>query len=201
MNPDQQAQFDDMMKRLSSLENFVSSKKTQQISYPLDDVSRKIIGELIPAATVIDATTLVNTGDYIWTTLGGTAGRLICDGSSLLRTDYAALFAAIGTTYGSADGTHFNVPNLIGRVMVMVGDATFTAMGQTGGEVNHTLDASEIPSHTHSMGSFFSGNGSSNGVSGGGIAPNVNTQTGATGGGGGHNNLQPYLVARCYIKT
>src|SRR5678809_291227 len=44
-------------------------------------------------------------------------GWLLCDGSSLLRADYAALFTAIGTTYGAADGTHFSVPDLTGRVV------------------------------------------------------------------------------------
>lgn len=42
-------------------------------------------------------------------------GWINCDGASLLRAGtYAALFAVIGTTYGSADGTHFNVPDFRG---------------------------------------------------------------------------------------
>ena len=45
------------------------------------------------------------------------AGWLKCDGSAISRTKYAKLFAAIGTTYGTGDGsTTFNLPNLIGRV-------------------------------------------------------------------------------------
>ena len=40
-------------------------------------------------------------------------GWLLCDGSSVSRTTYAKLFAVIGTTYGSGDGsTTFNLPNL-----------------------------------------------------------------------------------------
>lgn len=39
------------------------------------------------------------------------AGWLACDGASLLRASYPALFAVIGVTYGSVDGTHFNVPD------------------------------------------------------------------------------------------
>ena len=40
-------------------------------------------------------------------------GWLLCDGSAVSRTDYAALFAVIGTTYGAGDGTDtFNLPNL-----------------------------------------------------------------------------------------
>lgn len=43
------------------------------------------------------------------------SGWLICNGANVSRTDYAALFAAIGTTYGAGDGsTTFGLPNLNG---------------------------------------------------------------------------------------
>lgn len=43
---------------------------------------------------------------------------LICDGSAVSRTTYADLFAEIGTTYGSGDGsTTFNLPDLRGRTI------------------------------------------------------------------------------------
>lgn len=38
------------------------------------------------------------------------AGYVKNDGTSYLRTAYSDLFASIGTTYGSVDATHFNVP-------------------------------------------------------------------------------------------
>lgn len=39
-------------------------------------------------------------------------GYLLCDGSAISRTLYADLFAVIGTTYGTGDGsTTFNLPN------------------------------------------------------------------------------------------
>lgn len=42
---------------------------------------------------------------------------LICDGRAVSRTDYARLFAKIGTKYGAGNGAGtFNVPNMIGRV-------------------------------------------------------------------------------------
>lgn len=41
------------------------------------------------------------------------AGYLPCNGGAISRTTYADLFAVIGTTYGSGDGsTTFNLPNL-----------------------------------------------------------------------------------------
>jgi microcystin-dependent protein len=46
------------------------------------------------------------------------AGWRLCDGSSVNRTDSAALFAAIGTSWGNGDGTTtFNVPDLRGRFL------------------------------------------------------------------------------------
>ena len=51
---------------------------------------------------------------------GGSApsGWLLCYGQAISRTTYAALFSAIGTVYGSGDGsTTFNVPDLRGRVI------------------------------------------------------------------------------------
>jgi len=42
-------------------------------------------------------------------------GWLECDGSSVSRSVYADLFAVIGTTYGSASGTEFNLPDLRGE--------------------------------------------------------------------------------------
>ena len=42
-------------------------------------------------------------------------GWLHCNGQSLVRAVWPALFAAIGTTYGYADATHFNVPDLRGE--------------------------------------------------------------------------------------
>lgn len=46
------------------------------------------------------------------------SGWLICNGANVRRKDYAALFAAIGTTYGAGDGSStFNLPNLNGRFL------------------------------------------------------------------------------------
>lgn len=46
------------------------------------------------------------------------SGWLICNGANVSRTDYKALFAAIGTTYGAGDGsTTFGLPGLNGRFL------------------------------------------------------------------------------------
>ncbi len=51
-------------------------------------------------------------------------GWLICDGQAVSRTQYAALFGVIGTTYGNGDGTAtFTLPDLRRRVPVGAGGA------------------------------------------------------------------------------
>ena len=45
-------------------------------------------------------------------------GFLVCDGSEVLKTDYAELFEIIGDTWGTAsDTTKFKLPNAKGRVL------------------------------------------------------------------------------------
>lgn len=93
------------------------------------------------------------------------AGWQLCYGQAISRTTYAGLFATIGTTYGSGDGsTTFNVPDLRGRVVAgeddMGGTAasrltaggsgiTGTTLGASGGTQTHTLASTEIPAHSH----------------------------------------------------
>lgn len=54
-------------------------------------------------------------------------GYLLCNGAAVSRTTYAALFAAIGTTYGTGDGsTTFNLPNLTDKFIQGSGTAGTT---------------------------------------------------------------------------
>ena len=51
-------------------------------------------------------------------------GYLLCNGSAVSRTTYADLYAKIGTTYGSGNGsTTFNLPNLTDKFIQGSGTA------------------------------------------------------------------------------
>lgn len=83
---------------------------------------------------------------------GATAptGWLLCNGAAVSRTDYAELFAVIGTTYGAGDGsTTFNLPDMQGRFPL--GKNGSYALNAKGGAATITLssDQTPLPSHKH----------------------------------------------------
>jgi len=84
-------------------------------------------------------------------------GWLLCDGSAINRTTYSALYAIVGTKYGSGDAsTTFNVPDLRTRVPFgyKSGDTNFGATSlrnSGGGTATSTLTTTELPAHTHGV--------------------------------------------------
>lgn len=89
-------------------------------------------------------------------------GWLLCDGSAVSRSTFARLFTALGTLYGTGDGsTTFNVPDLRGRaifgkdsasrITVAGGNFDGTVLGGTGGLQNHVLTTPELPAHNHAI--------------------------------------------------
>jgi microcystin-dependent protein len=94
-------------------------------------------------------------------------GFLLCYGQAISRTTYASLFAIVGTSFGTGDGsTTFNLPDLRGRVSAgkddMGGSAASrltnaasgvagTTLGASGGAQTHTLTTAQLASHSHSV--------------------------------------------------
>lgn len=79
-------------------------------------------------------------------------GWLICNGRSVLRTEYPALFEVIGTSFGNTNTSNFFIPDFRGKVGGTVGQGsalTNRALGASVGAERHTLSESEMPSHTH----------------------------------------------------
>jgi len=113
------------------------------------------------------------------------------------------LFAVIGTTYGSGDGTTtFNIPNLKGRVVVGFNSAEteFDALGETGGAKTHTLTTAQIPTHTHQVTASANTGGTGTGWADLTAGSESVTTDGGTGGGQAHNNLQPYMALNYIIS-
>jgi len=139
------------------------------------------------------------------------SGWLLCDGSAVSRTAYANLFLAIGTTHGAGNGsTTFNLPNIKGRVVVGrdTAQTEFDTVGEVGGEKAHTLTVAEMPSHFHQDPTTTGGAGSYELAGLPPTNPNAGYDYGAqsaptssTGGGGAHNNLQPYIVLPWIIRA
>lgn len=147
------------------------------------------------------------------------SGYLLCFGQAVSRSTYSDLFTAIGTTFGSGDGsTTFNLPDLRGRVAAgkddMGGSAanritaagsgiTGTTLGAAGGTQTHTLTTAEMPAHTHTLTTQNQTCGGLSAILNPSQAASVyNTATtGSTGGGGAHQNTQPTLILNKIIKT
>ncbi len=90
------------------------------------------------------------------------SGYLLCDGSAVSRTTYAALFTAISTTFGVGDGsTTFNVPDIRG-IFVRGAGTHGTLTNANGTAFSGTLGTQQndkMQGHAHS-GNFPQVNGS-----------------------------------------
>lgn len=134
---------------------------------------------LLAQVRIRAGTTTIAAGDVtderLWTDLttqlpagllmdyGGTSapprGWLFCYGQAVSRVTYARLFTAIGTNYGTGNGTTtFNLPDFRGRVAVPLDTLggvaasrvpTATSINSNGGAVSVTLTVDQIPSHVH----------------------------------------------------
>lgn len=82
---------------------------------------------------------------------------MFCQGQLLAISQYDALFALIGTTYGGDGQTTFALPDLRSRVAVHAGQGQGLSqyvIGQAAGTENVTLLSTNLPMHTHNVNSF-----------------------------------------------
>ena len=134
-------------------------------------------------------------------------GWVFANGQTMAINQNQALFSLCGTTYGGNGQTTFLLPNLQGKVALHMGSGY--VLGQTAGEVNHTLNASEMPQHLHFLegcnaaensptpaGHLLANTTGNLGIYG--PATNLTATAAADianiGGGQPHSNQSPYLV-------
>lgn len=108
----------------------------------------------------------VPVGSVFWlATQTAPEGYLICDGSAASRTEYADLFAAIGTTFGAGDGsTTFALPNLRAAFIRGAGSqngysATFGQKQEATKWVKIATDSKTVGNSDKSVSSSFSSAG------------------------------------------
>lgn len=77
-------------------------------------------------------------------------GWHLCDGSSMSRSQYAALFAVLGTTYGNNDSSSFKLPDMRGLYVAGRGANNYNSLNQKGGANSVALTVDEMPKHNHS---------------------------------------------------
>ena len=85
-------------------------------------------------------------------TRGAPNGWQGCDGSLLPISEYDALFALIGTTYGGDGQVTFGVPDLRGRLPIHQGTGpglSTYVIGQKAGTETVTVLPTQMPAHTH----------------------------------------------------
>lgn len=80
-------------------------------------------------------------------------GWIFCDGRQLTVNQYQILYAILGNIYGGTSGITFNLPDLRGLAPVPTGISTSTGIttqiGQVYGQKAITLNAGQMPLHTH----------------------------------------------------
>jgi microcystin-dependent protein len=79
-------------------------------------------------------------------------GWAFCNGQILPLSQYTALFALLGTTYGGNGISNFALPNMQGNMPVGQGTGqSVYDLGQTGGTSAVTLLLTEMAAHSHNL--------------------------------------------------
>lgn len=147
---------------------------------------------------------------------GGTTNFLRADGSFAAPPGGggeafpvgSVFIAVVSTNPGTLLGYGTWVAFAAGRVLVGfdAGQVEFDTVEETGGEKTHTLTVAEMPAHDHDQMRHVTATGALSGIT---TAPDTSSsspgvlgpKTGSTGGGGAHNNLQPYIVVYMWKRT
>ena len=121
------------------------------MSFQIQDIEE--INTITQTLIVLSPYVSFSVGDYKMSAYNQDNGYwLLCDGRSLQISSYPQLYAIIGTSFGSVDADHFNLPDFRGRVPGAIGQGsglTNRTIGDSVGEENVALTVNQLPAHNH----------------------------------------------------
>lgn len=151
-----------------------------------------VTGLLGATGNAADARVALGVGDqtgemFFWPHASTPSHGLLCNGAAVSRATYAALFAKIGTTWGTGNGsTTFNLPNV---------PADYTVVQSSANEGTSTVG--QVIAHTHPQAADTVRNTPG---SGGVVGPSASAAGGTTGSTGGAANLAAGIRGRWCIR-
>jgi microcystin-dependent protein len=133
-------------------------------------------------------------------------GWALCNGQLMPINQNQALFSLLGTTYGGDGRVNFGLPDLQGKTPMHMGQSH--VLGERGGEQNHTLTISELPTHVHVVNAAQQSNTTDSFPTGhilgaplgqlytapGNYTSLLPSTVANTGGSQPHPNMQPFLT-------
>ncbi len=151
-------------------------------------------------------------GQIMWAPYANTPRNWAeCNGQLLSINQNQALFSLLGTSFGGNGVTTFALPDMRGRTPM---DDLPLSVGTKVGVSSVTLTTQQIPAHNHfvtavkAVGNSSSPIGNRFADTAQGDPEYANTTfdssmgttiLAATGGSQPHNNMQPYVVLKCFI--
>ena len=187
----------------------ITGDKLASSTVTTSKLASDVVQQLIPVGTILP--------------YGGStapSGFVLCDGQWLNATTYASLFTVLGGSsnpYGDSgtsgsgyNAPSFRVPALSGRFPLSQGGGY--NRGAKDGTAAVTLQASQIPAHSHttpvftSLNKTFVDRNNRNDFSSATTLREVNLEeqtnrsSSLYGGGGSHTNMPPYVVINYIIK-
>lgn len=174
------------------------------------DLTTDVTGTLPIANGGTGATTLTS-GNYL---LGAGSSAITSKTPANVAIELLPYIYPVGCIYFSTNSTNpatslgFGTWTAFGAGRVPVGfdsgQTEFDVDEETGGAKTHTLTTAEMPAHTHGPDNtayLWNASGAAIQFAAGAFGVATSAQTASAGGGGAHNNLQPYIVVRMWKRT